>query len=148
MGHCAIARVTETLALELFNRGDAGTSDDAPAHHGVRASDNHAVVGLSVRRPANNHRAAAADHNRSVPPASANQFFRHGDAGAPRDVGGALRDELLHVEAVLCINPRLVGGDERHLIERNVAQTDPELDELLLRAGRTYSDKQQGDDET
>jgi hypothetical protein len=121
MGHRAVARVPEPLALELFNVGDVGASDDSPANHRVRASDNHPIIGLRVRRPANNQRTATADHDRSVPSAGANQFFWYDDAGAPCNIGGALRDELFHIEAVLFINPCFIGSDERHFIERNVS---------------------------
>src|SRR5215475_11656156 len=141
MGHRPIARVPKPLALELFNVGDVRASDDAPANHRVCASDNHPILGLRVRRPAHDQRTTAADHDRSVPPSSANQFLWYGDAGAPCDIGSALSDELFNIEAVLSVNLCFIGSDERQLVERNVSQPDSKLDELFLRASRRYSNK-------
>src|SRR5215510_15298938 len=132
---------TKPLALELFNVGDVRASDNSPPNHRVCASDDHAIIGLRVRRPSHDQRTTAADYHRSVPPSGANQFVGDDNTGSPCDIGGALSDELFDIEAVLFVNLCFIGSDERQLVERNVSQPDSKLDELFLRACRRYSNK-------
>ena len=134
MGHRAVARVAESFAFELLDAGDVGARDDAPAHHGVGASDDHAIVRLRIRRPADDQRTAAADHDRSIPTAGVNKFLGYDNTAAARDIRRARRNKLLDVETVLLVNPRLIGSHKRHLVERNISQPNAELDESFLRA--------------
>src|SRR5262245_56762477 len=128
MGHRPIARVPKPLALELFNVGDVRASDDSPANHRVCTSDNHAIIGLRVRRPAHDQRTTAADYHRSVPPSGANQFFGDDNTRSPCDIGGALSDELFDIEAVLFVNLCFIGSDESSLL----SETSPSPTRSLM----------------
>src|SRR5215469_189518 len=148
MGHRAVAGVAESFALELFNAGEVRASNESPAHHRVSARDNHTIIGLRVRRPSNNHRTTATDHDWGVPTACANQLFWHRDAAASCNRGGARRNKLFHVEAILFVNPCFIGSDERDFVERNISQPNAKFDELFLGACGRYGNEKQGHDES
>src|SRR5262249_54674784 len=113
---------TRPYALETVNVVNVRARDNSPPNHRVCESNDHAIIGLRVRRPSHDQRTTAADYHRSVPPSGANQFFGDDNTGSPCDIGGALSDELFDIEAVLFVNLCFIGSDERQLVERNVSQ--------------------------